>query len=115
MAFTEWEQKRCERDLKKFMAHRRPTLHVRPRLDLGFRIHGRSVEIFEMRPDWKEVGEAIETPVAIATFVRNTSTWKLYWMRGDMKWHGYPPNPVLRDFSQAPAVVDRDEFRCFFG
>lgn len=115
MAFSELEHKRCERDLKKFLERRRPPPHVRSRLDLAYRVAGQSVEIFEIRPHWKEPGNVMEAPVAKTTFVRTTNTWKLFWMRRDLKWHGYEPKPEVRDLAEALDVIDRDEFCCFFG
>ena len=50
MAFSELERKRHERDIAKFMQRRRPPPEIRPKLDLGFRIEGQSVELFEIRP-----------------------------------------------------------------
>jgi hypothetical protein len=35
------------------MQQRRPPPHVRQKLDLGFRVTGQSVEIFEIRPAWR--------------------------------------------------------------
>ena len=49
MALTDLERKRCERDLAKFMERRRPPPQIRPQLDIGYRISGQSVEIFEIR------------------------------------------------------------------
>jgi len=36
-------------------------------------------------------------------------------MRQDLKWHGYDPNPVGKSLEELVAVVDEDEFCCFFG
>lgn len=91
MALTELELKRCEKPLAAFMARRRPPAHIRHEVDLGQRITGHSVEIFEVRPDWKDLTMFYETPVAKATFVRSKNLWKVYWMRQDLKWHGVHP------------------------
>jgi hypothetical protein len=49
------------------MQQRRPPPHIRPKLDLGFRILGHSVEIFEIRPCWRgPPDEKHESPVAKA-------------------------------------------------
>lgn len=45
MAISEFEIKRCERELEKFLEEKRPPAHVRAQLDLGYRITGQSVEI----------------------------------------------------------------------
>jgi hypothetical protein len=115
MAFSELELKRYERDLERFMERRRPPLHIRPELDLGYRFDGHSVEIFEIRPDWRDRTTKGETPVAKATYVRTRNRWRVFWMRRDLKWHGYEPNPEVRSLEEFLAVVDRDDHCCFFG
>ena len=54
LALTELERMRCEKALTDFMARRRPPPHLRDRLDLGYRMEGQSIEIFEIPPDWKD-------------------------------------------------------------
>jgi len=115
MALTEFERKRCERDLAKFMERRRPPLHIRPELDFDYRIIGQSVEIFEVRPDWQDPTVKQESPVAKATYVRTQDWWRVYWMRRDMKWHSYEPNAEVASFEAFLAVVERDAYNCFFG
>ena len=70
MALSDLERKRWERELAKFMERRRPPPDIRPKLDLGYRISGQSVEIVEIRPDWQNPKLMMEHPVAKATFVR---------------------------------------------
>lgn len=115
MALTQLERARCERDLAKFLECRRPPPHVRPQLDIGYRIAGQSVEIFEVRPDWQNPNEKMEHPVAKATFVRARNRWRIFWMRSDLKWHGYEPDPEVDTLEAFLQVVDRDEYCCFFG
>lgn len=115
MAFNDIERKHCERDLEKFMERHRPPPHIRPELDFGYRISGHSVEIFEIRLDWRNPKESMEHPVAKATFVRTRNLWRVFWMRQDLKWHGYDPNPEARNLEEFLAVVGRDEHCCFFG
>ena len=115
MAFSDIERRRCERDLAKFMERRRPPPNIRHKLDIGYRISGHSVEIFEIRPEWQNPKEIMEHPAAKATFVRTKNIWRVFWMRRDLKWHGYEPNSVVRTLEAFLAVVDRDEYGCFFG
>jgi len=115
MAFSELERKRCERGLERFMARRRPPPEIRPKLDLGYKIEGQSVEIFEIRPDWQDATRTRNAPVAKTTFVRTTKCWRVYWMRRDLKWHGYEPDDEVRSLEAFLDVVDRDEYGCFFG
>lgn len=115
MAFTQLELQRCKKVLTQFLEHRRPPAHIRDQLDIGYRITGQSVEIFEIRPDWQDKSRKRETPVAKVTFVRTQNRWKVYWMRQDLKWHGYEPTPEVHSLEAFLNVVDRDEYGCFFG
>lgn len=115
MAFSELETRRYERDIERFMTRRRPPTHIRPELDLGYRISGQSIELFEIRPHRDQKSEKLETPVAKATFVRTQKVWRLYWMRKDLRWHAYEPNAEARSLEECLAAVDRDEYCCFFG
>ena len=116
MAFSEFEERRYSRIVERYVASRRPPPHVRPELDLGFRLSGQSVEIFEIRPAWKgSPGEKTEIPVAKTTYVKSQDTWKIFWQRADLKWHRYDPDQAVGTLEQALAIVDRDEYGCFFG
>jgi len=53
--------------------------------------------------------------VAKATFVRTQNLWRGYWMRRDLRWHRYGPEPEVETIDAFLDVVDRDEFGCFFG
>ena len=57
----------------------------------------------------------MEHPVAKATFVRTKNRWHVFWMRQDLKWHGYEPNLEVHSLEAFLNVVDRDEYCCFFG
>jgi hypothetical protein len=115
MTLSQFELKKCEKSLSDFLERRRPPVHIRPELDIAYRISGQSVEIFEVRPDWQDPTQKMESPVAKATYVRTKNRWNVYWMRQDLKWHGYEPNPEVRTLEAFLHVVDRDEYCCFFG
>lgn len=109
------ERKRVEKALATFMAKRRPPLHLREKLDLAFRFDGRVLEIFEVRPRWDNPGETIEEAVAKTRYVKSRDEWLVYWQRADLKWHKYPPAPAVDSIEAFLALVDRDEYACFFG
>jgi hypothetical protein len=115
MALTDLERKRCERDLARFLERRRPPPHIRSDLDIGYRISGQSVEVFEVRPDWQDPDVKRELPFAKATFVRTRDRWRVFWMKRDLRWHTYEPNPEVHRLEAFLNLVDRDDFRCFFG
>ena len=116
MALAEIEQARVRKAMDAFMQVRRPPPHVRPELDLGFRVSGQSVEIFEIRPRWRvPPGEKHESPVAKATFVRTRGVWRVFWQRRDLKWHSYEPHPEVATVEEFASLVSEDAHACFFG
>ena len=48
MAFNDLDRKRIENAMAAFLAKRRPPPHIRPQLDLGYRLIEQSVELFEI-------------------------------------------------------------------
>ena len=107
MALCDFETKKIEK--------RRPPPHIRAELDLGFRVKGQGVEVFEIRPRWRNPDEKIEHAVARASYVKTQSIWKIYWQRADLKWHSYEPNPEVGSLQEFLATVDRDDYAAFFG
>jgi hypothetical protein len=115
MALSELEKKKWEKLVGEFVEKRRPPPHVRNELDLGLRIKGQSVEIFEIRPLWRQPEKTIEEAIAKTTYVKTQRVWKVYWQRADLKWHRYDPNPEVNSLEEFLSIVDRDEYACFFG
>jgi hypothetical protein len=115
MAFSELEIKRIEKAVNKFMEKRRPPIHIRDQLDFGFRIKGQSVELYEIRPMWNDPDKKTEGSFAKATYVKTKKIWKIYWQRADLKWHGYQPNPEVKNIEDFLSVVDQDAYGCFLG
>jgi hypothetical protein len=115
MGFSEFDLKRCERDLTRFLEKRRPPPHIRPKLDIGYRIEGQSIALFEIRPDWRNPVIRRESPFAKTTYVRTRKCWRVFWMRRDLKWHGYEPQREVASLEEFLDLVDRDEWACFFG
>jgi hypothetical protein len=48
MAFTQFEVARINKVVGAFVSEHRPPPHIRPKLDLAYRLTGQSVEIFEV-------------------------------------------------------------------
>ncbi len=116
MALAEIEQARVRRAMDAFMQHRRPPPHIRPKLDLGYRVSGQSVEIFEIRPRFDgPADEKHESPVAKATYVRARGIWRVFWQRRDLKWHNYEPRPEVKSVEEFASLVSEDAHACFFG
>jgi hypothetical protein len=116
MTLSEFEVARVKKALDSFMQARRPPPHIRPELDLGFRISGQSVEIFEIRPAWRgPPQERRESPVAKATYVRSRNVWRVFWQRRDLRWHSYEPASEVRSIDDFVSLVAEDRYACFFG
>ena len=116
MALSEFEKKRYEQIVKRYVDGRRPPPHIRPELDIGYRLKGQSVELFEIRPAWRgEPGEKIEHAIAKTTYVKTRGIWKVFWQRADLKWHRYEPNAEVQSLEDFLAIVERDEWGCFHG
>lgn len=104
-----------EKQLKDFVESRRPEEHIRPELDIGYRITGQSFEIFEIRPRWKQPDITQEISVAKATYVKSREIWKLFWMRADLKWHRYDPLPDTKSLQDVLNEIGEDPYCCFWG
>ena len=115
MPISEFEVKRCEKEIQKFLDARRPPAHIRDKLDFGYRIENQSVELFEVRPQWNNPQNKIEIPFAKATYVKKEKLWKIYWQRQDLKWHRYTPAPTVKYFEEFLSIVNEDANACFFG
>jgi len=115
MALSEFEAKRVEKVVAAWLEKQRPPPHIRPELDMGFRIAGQSVEIFEIRPRRDRPQEKEEHPVAKASYVKTLELWKVFWMRADLKWHSYPPTPKVGSIERFLTLVAEDKHSCFFG
>jgi len=52
MPLSEFEIKRIEKVVGDFIEQKRPPVQIRNELDLGYKVHNQSVEIFETRALW---------------------------------------------------------------
>lgn len=115
MALSQFEIKRYKKDVEQFLEKRRPPTHLRDKVDIGARLEGQSIEIFEIRPIWNDPSKKMESSIAKATYVKFTDHWKIFWKRADLKWHGYEPFQTAKTLDEFLRIVDEDEFGCFWG
>lgn len=101
--------------LEIFLDRRRPPEHLRDQVDLNYRIENQSVFIFEVRPHWMKKGQIIESSIAKTTWVNTKQHWKVFWMRGDLKWHKYEPQSEVSTIDRFLDLVDEDPHGCFWG
>jgi hypothetical protein len=116
MALNDIERKRIEKPVSAFVDKRRPAPHIRPQLDLGFRVSGQSVELFEIRPQSDKPEIKCESSYAKAICqdrVLRASFWSQFrWTDG--------PQGHLRDSGvqrnyQLPEIEEREwaRARCY--
>lgn len=115
MTLSALEIARIEKTMNDLIVKIRPPAHIRDQLDFAYRLTNQSVELFEVRPLWKNPKETTEQPIAKATFAKNQGIWKMYWHRSDGKWHRYEPNAEVKTLDQFLSVIKKDEYGCFFG
>jgi hypothetical protein len=115
MSFSEFEIKRYEKVIREFINKRRPPAHMRNEVDLGFRLTGQSIEIFEIRAVWDNPKEKTEQSFAKATYVKRQNIWKIYWMKSDLKWHKYEPGFEVSELNEFVSIIDGDKYGCFWG
>lgn len=108
-------QKQIDQAGEEFLKKNRPDREIRAMLDLAYRTEGLNLFIVEIRPVWNNPSEKMETPVAKATFVKSKGIWKVYWMRGNLKWYTYPQKPQVNSVNEFFNLVEKDELHCFFG
>jgi hypothetical protein len=114
MAFTKIELAEYTQALNAWMENR-PPLHIRPKLDFGYRIKGQSVELFEIQPAFQKPKQKTELPFAKATWNKRRALWQIYWMMGNLKWHRYEPYNSAVTLERFLRVVREDKHACFFG
>jgi hypothetical protein len=115
MALSEFEIKRIEKLVGKFVEGQQPVCHIRRQLEYTFRISKQSFEILEVRPQHNDPTKIQEIPIAKATYIKSRKLWKLYWMRADLKWHSYKPFPESSSLEKILEVIAQDRYNCFFG
>jgi hypothetical protein len=114
MAFSELELKRIDRTVGDLCRRKSPPQYA-GELRFIYRIDGHAVSIYEERLPWRGSGPWTSHGIARLRFTRARRTWALYWMRQDLKWHRYEPEPPSPVLATLVAVVEADEFGAFFG
>lgn len=115
MALSEFEIKRMEKLVGRYVEGRRPRLEIRSKFDLSFHVSDQSFEIFTIRPRWDDPEQKLEEAIAKATYVKSRKVWKLFWMRSDMKWHVYEPFKESSSLEKILEIIEEDAHSCFWG
>ena len=101
--------------MENFLSRKRPPEHIRKQLDIGYKIEDQSIFVFEIRPQWNKPEVIREHPFAKTTFVKAKNNWKVFWMRADLKWHSYSPQPTVKSLTEFTKLVEEDKHHYFFG
>jgi hypothetical protein len=101
--------------MEAFLERKRPPAHIRPKLDIGYKIEGQSIIIHEIRPFWNDSSKTIYPEVAKATFVKAKNHWKVFWLRANLKWYAYDPKPTVKTLKDFVTLVEEDKHGCFWG
>lgn len=101
--------------MENFIERERPPENIRHELDLSYKIEEQSVIVFEIRPNWRNKAEKMESMIAKATFVKSNNKWKIFWQRADLKWHSYAPMPLVPTLSHFVKIIKEDRHGCFWG
>lgn len=115
MAFTKDQLRTIESSLTIWLALRRPPEEIRDQVDFGYSIKGQDIFLEEIRPVFRKPGEVGRYPFAKIKFEKSTELWKIYWMRGNLKWYPYDPNPIVGKLELALEEIMKDPHHCFFG
>jgi hypothetical protein len=115
MAFTKEQLRNIESTLTLWLVTHRPEEEIRKQLDLGYTIKGQDIFLEEIRPVYLKPGEIRRYPFAKIKFEKKTELWKIYWMRGNLNWYSYDPNPIVEQLEIALEEIMKDSHHCFFG
>lgn len=115
MAISEFESKKWEKELAAYIDTIRPPVHIRNEIDIGYRIDGQSIFVFEIRPSFQNPNERVEIPVIKGRYYKSRKEWTIYWQRADLKWHIYEPYPSASSLTELLNVLKDDEYNCFWG
>jgi hypothetical protein len=113
MALSELELAGVHRTMAIYIARRRPRPEIRDRLDIGYSVENQSIILHEDRRSYD--GSRLIAPVAKVTWIKAQSTWKVFWMRADLRWHRYEPLVTTRTLDNVLDEIDADPYGCFWG
>ena len=101
--------------LENYLEKIRPPEKIRKQIDLSYKIENQSIILTEIRPKWNNSSEYGEYGYAKVTYVKSKNVWKIFWMRGNLKWYPYNPEPEVNTLQEFLRIVDEDKLNCFKG
>ena len=102
--------------VRKFVHEARPKDEaVRALLDVGYSYTPPIIEIFELRPEFKNPENILKLPFAKIRYYKLQNVWKLYWMRASGRWELYEPHPQDTYLDNILEIIKTDAYGCFRG
>lgn len=101
--------------LRKYIEKNRPPEEIRNQLDIGFKLEGQNIELYDIRPRWDNPEEKLDLPFARIKYIKSTNLFKLYWLRASGKWEAYKPFPEATHLQELLDIIDEDKYYCFKG
>jgi hypothetical protein len=100
--------------METFLERTRPPEHIRPKLDIAYRIEGESIIIYTIRLFWNDASKMQHSDAAKTTFIKTKNHWKVFWLRADLKWYAYDPSPTVKALKDFVKLVEEDKHACFW-
>jgi hypothetical protein len=88
---------------------------LRDQLEFVMEADTHAVTIQEVRPAFQDPSKRTKHGVARFRYFRSRDEWRLYWMRQDLKRHVYEPAEEIYWLDELVAIVEADDYCCFFG
>jgi hypothetical protein len=101
--------------MENYIEKIRPPVHIRHQVDISYKIEGQSVIVFEIRPRWNNPKELQECHIAKTSYVKSKNCWKIFWLRANLKWFSYTPNPEVTTLQEFIKIIEKDKHSCFWG
>jgi hypothetical protein len=99
--------------MENYLDYKRPSESIRDKLDITYKIEDQSVVIYEVRPDWSDNSQKIESGIAKATYIKSSQLWKVFWKRASGKWENYKIQPTVDSLHEFLELID--SHHCFWG
>jgi hypothetical protein len=101
--------------MENFIFRIRPEEEIRDKIDVAYKIEDQSIIIYEIFPLYLESDKKTESPIAKTTYVKAKDHWKVFWLRGNLKWYSYDPKPTVKTLKEFTELVEEDPVGCFWG
>jgi len=103
-----------EAKLSKYCKKRVPE-SVLDQVRMTFKIRGNNVTLIEQRPEYMNINNWVDIPVAQFRYDNTLKEWTLYWPDRNSRWHEYYDIEPNKDLDVLLKEVDDDPTCIFYG